>query len=131
MPRVKYLLLMVVLFTPMVHAEIDKDEMAKVERLSRVLSLTPHQKTMVTQEREKSFRALKIFERKWQMLHGKLRAEMQKGTPDQKRLEKITAEIGTVQGEIILLRTRSLLFVKSLLSKEQRELLEQGAPDAR
>lgn len=131
MPRVQCMLLMVVLFTAMVHAEIDKDDRAKVERLSRVLSLTPHQKTMVLQEREKSARALKMLEVKWQKEHGKLRAEMQKGTPDQKRLEHITAEIGKVQGKIILLRTRSLVYVTSLLSKEQRTLLEQGVPDAR
>lgn len=123
--------LLLLCFAAVPCAQLDKDEQAKIERLAIVLSLTPEQKKSVAGEREKSSRSLKTLERKWQRLHRELRDEVQKSRPDNNRIERISADIGTVQGEVVLLRTRSLVQVKSILSKSQRHLLEQGNERAR
>jgi len=106
---------------------LDSDEQAKVDRLATVLNLTPVQKQKLSKERETSLKKLRVLERKWQGLHDRLRLEVRKDKPDRAAIDKISKEIGTIQGEIVSLRTNSLIYLKSLLTPSQITLLEKGS----
>lgn len=107
-------------------AELDREELAKVDQLSRVLDLTPVQRSKLTKEREKSKRNLLSLEQKWQKLHNQLRQEVRREKPDKAAIRKISNEIGKIQGEIVSLRTSSLVYLKSILTPSQITILEEG-----
>jgi Spy/CpxP family protein refolding chaperone len=116
---------MCLLFGP-VAAILDYKEQAKIEQLSDMLDLTDVQKAKLTNEREKSKRQLLALEAKWQHLHSELRKEVRKEKPDKSAIEKISGEIGKIQGEIVALRTNSLVYLKSILTPKQTTILEAG-----
>jgi Spy/CpxP family protein refolding chaperone len=108
-----------------VWAELDKEEQAKVDALAATLQLNAKQKALVTKDREKSKQILLQLEKKWQQLHDQLRREVRRDKPDQGAVDKITEEIGKIQGEIVALRTNSLIYLKSLLTPQQAQIIEQ------
>jgi Spy/CpxP family protein refolding chaperone len=107
-------------------AALDKDERAKVDTLAETLQLDKDQKGKVIKEREDSKKKLDQLEQKWQKLHDQLRGEVRKDNPDQQKVDKLTREIGSIRGEIISLRTNSLLYLKSILTKEQKQIVNDG-----
>ena len=107
-------------------AELDKEERVKVDALAKTLQLSAEQKTKVVKERIKSKKALLRLEKKWQELHDRLRREVRRSKPDQAKIDEITESIGKVRGEIVLLRTNSLIFLKSVLTPEQVKIIEAG-----
>ena len=107
-------------------AEPDREERRKVDELAATLHLTSRQKTAVLAERKRSKIQLLILEKNWQKLHDHLRSEVRAETPDQNRVDSLSGEIGKVRGEIIGLRTKSLIYLKSLLTPEQITILESG-----
>jgi Spy/CpxP family protein refolding chaperone len=109
----------------MVWAGLDKEEQAKIDALAATLQLDAKQKALVTKEREKSKQALLQLEKKWQQLHDQLRREVRRDKPDQAAVDKITEEIGKIQGEIVALRTNSLIYLKSILTPQQAQIIEQ------
>lgn len=115
------LLLQVPLF-----AELDREEQAKVDQLSHLLNLTSVQRSKLAKEREASKRKLLSLERKWQKLHNRLRQEVRREKPDKSAINKISNTIGKIQGEIVSLRTHSLVYLKSLLTPSQLTILEDG-----
>ena len=108
-----------------VFAGLDKEEQAKIDALAATLQLDAKQKALLTQEREKSKHALLLLEKKWQWLHDRLRSEVRRDKPDQTAVDKITVDIGKIQGEIVALRTNSLIYLKSLLTPQQAQIIEQ------
>jgi len=109
----------------MVWAGLDKEEQAKIDALAATLQLDAKQRALVTKEREKSKQALLQLEKKWQQLHDQLRREVRRDKPDQAAVDKITEEIGKIQGEIVALRTNSLIYLKSILTPQQAQIIEQ------
>jgi Spy/CpxP family protein refolding chaperone len=107
-------------------AELDIEEKAKIGLLAKTLDLTDGQRAKLTNEREKSKRKLLELEGKWQQLHNRLRQEVRKEKPDKSTIEKISADIGKVQGDIVSLRTNSLVYLKSILAPAQITIIEQG-----
>jgi Spy/CpxP family protein refolding chaperone len=107
-------------------AELDREERRKVDELAATLQLTPKQKTAVLAERKRSRNQLMTLEKKWQKLHDRLRSEVRSEIPDQSRVDSLAEAIGKVRGEIIALRTRSLIHLKSLLTPQQIKILEGG-----
>lgn len=107
-------------------AKLGPYEQQKIDRLSITLSLTAAQKTKLTIEREKSAKKLNEFEQEWQRQHDLLRREVRKEKPDQAIIQKISGDIGKVQGNIVALRTNSLLYLKSILTPSQITKLEQN-----
>ncbi len=107
-------------------AALDKEERAKVDTLAETLKLDKDQKAKVSKERETSKQKMVKLEQIWQKLHDQLRQEVRKDKPDQKKVNQLTAEIGTLRGEIISLRTNSLLYLKSILNDEQKKIVEDG-----
>ncbi len=111
-------------------AELDTVEQAKVNALAAALHLSVEQKAAVLAERETSKQTLLQLERQWQQLHDQLRRAVRSNTPDQTAIDALAESIGKVRGDIIALRTRSLIHLKSLLTPEQLQLLENsGGPD--
>jgi hypothetical protein len=117
--------IMLLLAASMVFAGLDKEEQGKIDALAATLQLDAKQKALVTKEREKSKQALLHLEKKWQQLHDKLRFEVRQSKPDQAAVDKITEEIGKIQGEIVALRANSLIYLKSLLTPQQAQIIEQ------
>lgn len=107
-------------------AELDREERRKVDELTTALQLTPKQKTAVLAERKQSKSQLMALEKKWRKLHDRLRSEVRSESPDQIRVDSLAEAIGNVRGEIIGLRTRSLIHLKSLLTPQQVKILEGG-----
>ena len=116
---------MLLLAASAVFAGLDKEEQAKIDTLAVTLQLNAKQKALVTKDREKSKQILLQLEKKWQQLHDQLRREVRRDKPDQAAVDKITGEIGKVQGEIVALRTNSLIYLKSLLTPQQAQIIEQ------
>ncbi|MCD4814548.1 hypothetical protein K8S19_12765 [bacterium] len=110
-------------------AKLDPEEQTKVDALVETLALNADQAAKLTQEREIGKQALLKLEKKWQKLHDQLRREVRKRKADKKEVDWITQEIGKVRGEIVALRTHSLIFLKSILDDEQLEKIEQDRPD--
>jgi Spy/CpxP family protein refolding chaperone len=108
-----------------VFAELDKEEQAKIDALAATLQLDAKQKALVAKEREKSKRVLLQLEKTWQQLHDKLRSEVRRDKPDQTAVDQITEEIGKVQGKIVALRTNSFIYLKSILTPRQAQIIEQ------
>jgi hypothetical protein len=111
-------------------AELDQDEQAKVDTLATLLQLSAKQKAAVAKEREKSKHALVQLEKKWQRLHDDLRREVRKNVPDQAAVDRISGEIGKIQGEMVALRTGSLIYLKSQLTPEQLKIIQDRPEDA-
>ncbi len=109
-------------------AELDKEEQGKIDALAVTLQLSAKQKAGITKEREKSKQTLMQLEKKWQRLHDQLRQEVRRDKPDQAAVDKISEEIGKIQGEIVALRTNSLIYLKSILTPQQAQIIEQGRP---
>ena len=107
-----------------VFAGLDKEEQAKVDTLAAVLDLSAQQKAAVVREREAARQTLLRLEEEWQGLHDRLRQEVRADEPDQAKIDEISASIGRIRGEIIALRTKSLVFLKSVLTPEQMKILE-------
>jgi hypothetical protein len=113
-----------------VRAELDRDEQAKIDTLAVMLKLSAKQKASVAREREKSRLVMLQLEKKWQRLHDDLRREVRKNEPDQAAVDKISEEIGRIQGEMVALRTGSLIYLKSQLTPEQLKIIEDRPADA-
>ncbi len=108
-------------------AELDKVEQAKVDALAETLHLSAQQKASVVKERDKSKQILSRLEEEWQQLHDRLRQEVRSDKPDQANVDEIAGSIGRIRGEIISLRTKSLIHLKSILTPEQIRMLEKDA----
>jgi hypothetical protein len=121
--------LLLLMLTGSVHAGLDKVEQTKVDALAETLQLSAQQKYLVEKEREKSKLELLRLEEEWQRLHDKLRQEVRSDNPDQTVIDGIAGSIGRIRGAIISLRTRSLLYLKSILTPEQTILLEKAPAD--
>ena len=106
-------------------AELDKEEQAKVDALAATLRLSAKQKAAVVKERERSKKVLLRLESEWQRLHDQLRQEVRSDHPDQAKIDALAESIGTLRGEIISLRTKSLIYLKSILTPEQIRILEK------
>ncbi|MBN1594659.1 periplasmic heavy metal sensor [candidate division FCPU426 bacterium] len=109
-------------------ALLDTEEQAKINALAETLKLDDGQKAKLALEREASKKELLRLEKKWQSLHDQLRREIRKEKPDPEQTKRLTAEIGKVRGEILDLRTNSLIYLKSILKAEQKSILEEGRP---
>jgi hypothetical protein len=113
-----------------VRAELDNEEQAKVDSLAAMLQLSAAQKAAIAQERERSKYALLQLEKRWQWLHDELRREVRKNEPDQTMVDKISGEIGKIQGQIVALRTNSFIYLKSQLTPQQFKIIEDQPADA-
>ena len=122
--------MLLLMMTGSTFAGLDKDEQAKVDALAGTLHLDARQKALVENEREKSKLTLLRLEEEWQQLHDKLRQEVRSEKPDQSKIDAIAGSIGRIRGDIISLRTRSLLYLKSILTPDQILLLEKGHADS-
>ena len=110
-------------------AELDSEEQAKGDTLAAMLQLNAQQKSDISKEREMSKYSLLQLEKKWQRLHDELRREVRKDSPDQAIVDKISGEIGKIQGEMVALRANSLIYLKSRLTARQLKIIEDR-PDA-
>ena len=109
-----------------VFAGLDREEQAKVDALAETLHLNAEQKASVVKEREKSKQRLLSLEKEWQQLHDHLRQEVRSDTPNQAKVDELAGSIGKIRGEIISLRTKSLIHLKSILTPEQIRILEKA-----
>ena len=111
-------------------AELDSEEQAKVDTLAAMLQLSAQQKADISKEREMSKYSLLQLEKKWQRLHDELRREVRKDRPDQAIVDKISGEIGKIQGQMVALRANSLIYLKSRLTAQQLKIIEDRPADA-
>ncbi|MCK5219072.1 hypothetical protein KAR10_06095 [bacterium] len=110
-------------------AALDQEEKSKIATLAETLKLDAGQKAKLIKERQASRKALLRLEKKWQTLHDQLRREVRKDKPRREKVDHLTVAIGKLRGEIISLRTNSLLYLKSILKPEQKPIIEKGRPD--
>jgi len=85
------------------------------------LSLTPEQVDQLKQDKLDKRKKMIQLRAKLEELQLDLATEVEKGRPESKKIETIARQMGEVQSKMILARTQSVLFLKSILTPEQKQ----------
>lgn len=107
-------------------SELNNEEMLKIDKMVHVLNLNGHQRKKIIRDRKKGLKKLFTLEKRWAQLHDRLQLEVRKRKPNKKEIVRLSKKIGSIEGEIVLLRTNSLVYLKSLLTDDQIDILENG-----
>lgn len=106
-----------------------------VERIARRLNLTAEQKEKFTAQSKKLQKDIAANRDKIKDFSAKLRAEMQKDTPDKNIIHRLIRDLDQTRTEMQIVRIDSLLDLRKILTPEQKEkfkkLLEKGPPGER
>ena len=108
----------------------DFDHEKMLDMISAKLELTDEQKAKFKAEGEKMKKAMEANMDKMKKLADKLKAELEKDTPDRKKIHGLIAQMGKLRNEMQIRRMNSLLDLRESLTPEQKEkfkkMLEQG-----